>query len=105
MCRDCKQLYDVVTRLRFADEPQRDTLSLRRLGLWNHPRLLRHAPRFEAVLNRLPSRPLRNFRWLQFSPQCPASPAHRIQVWNAPDKCPRCATVLEKNVLPYRIWE
>ncbi len=62
-------------------------------------------PTFESVLNRLDYTGVKHFRWVHFKPQCPVSPIHRIQIWNEPVKCPRCGLYLEKNALPYRIWE
>ena len=57
------------------------------------------------MLNRLPTTGAKRFRWLQFKLQCPVSPHHRIESWNDPDKCPRCGVFLERNGLPFRIWE
>jgi hypothetical protein len=106
VCRDCRQLYDVVTRLRVPDD-----LRLRLMGSGLRAQwLLRHSlakapPAFQAVLNRLPYRGVRWLRWIRFRPQCPVSALHRVQDWNDPDRCPRCGLHLEKSALPYRIWE
>ena len=40
-----------------------------------------------------------------FPAQCPVGPTHQFDLWNYPDKCPRCNLILDKNVLPYRIWD
>ena len=106
-CRDCKELYDAVTRLRVPDESglRPAPFGLRGTGT-NRTRLaMTSPPRFETVLNRLPYRGIKRFRWVQFKLQCPLSKIHRVQAWNEPDKCPRCGVYLERNALPYRIWD
>ncbi len=109
LCRDCKELFDAVTRVRVVEETE--VLRQHRPSAWRLPKAWRQAritsrpPSFQAVLNRLPLKGSQRFRWLQFKLQCPVSPFHRVQSWNAPDKCPKCGLYLEKNALPYRIWE
>jgi len=107
LCRDCKELYDAVVRLRVPDE-------MREQRLWNglcRPKSTRFhrppatAPGFQAALNRLSYRGVRFFKWLDFKPQCPTSSFHRVEQWNERDKCPRCGIELEKSALPYRIWD
>jgi hypothetical protein len=69
-------------------------------------RALAAPPTFQAVVNRLPFMGVRRFTWVRFKLQCPRFPDHRVESWNEPEKCPRCGLLhLEKNVLPYRIWE
>ena len=105
VCRDCKQLLDAVTRLKIPDElalPSR-TGGLRQRE-FNRPRTT-PIPSFQDAVNRLPYRGIKRFRWLKFKPQCPVSAIHRVEPWNEPDKCPRCGVYLERNALPYRIWE
>lgn len=106
-CRDCKELYDAVTRLRVADESR---LNYARPLTQQPKRLVPGAaqqtpPTFQAALNRLPFSGVRHFRWVKFRLQCPVTPHHRVQSWNAPNQCPRCGLYLEKNALPYRIWD
>ena len=105
LCRDCKQLYDAVTRLKVI-EP--------RTALWEgklpkpkapRPRLPGVPPTFQAVLSRLPPKGGGRPRWLAFPIRCPLSPFHRVQEWNAPDRCPRCGVMLEKGALPFRLWD
>ncbi len=107
LCRDCKELYDAVVRLRMPDE---SALAFKPLAKQlaknsNLQRAPTAPPTFQAVLNRLPYSNVRRFRWVRFKPQCPVSHLHRVEKWNDPDKCPRCGIYLEKNVLPYRIWD
>jgi len=106
LCRDCKELYDAVTRLKIAD----GAMGSGGLPAWQpsavNSRLSKGTPpSFQAALNRLPRFGVNPARWLKFNLQCPVSPLHRVQPWNDPDRCPKCAVYLEKNALPYRIWE
>ena len=107
LCRDCKELYDAVTRLKVQDESG----GWGRLGgLYNAaaaqaPAALAAPPAFSAVLNRLPLKGAKRFKWLRFKLQCPVSAMHRVRSWNDPDQCPRCGIFLEKSALPYRLWE
>jgi len=88
-CADCKVLHDAVVR--FKASP------------WLRGNPPKTAPKFAAVLNRLPPRGAR--QWLKFKPACPVSPLHRIRFWKQPDKCPRCGIFLELNAIPFRIWD
>jgi hypothetical protein len=108
LCRDCKELYDAVTRMRMADVPG---LALGQpAGRLRRPGFLERArnsvpPTFQSALNRLLYFGTWRFKWVQYKAQCPVSPAHRIQIWNEPDKCPRCGILIERTALPYRIWD
>jgi hypothetical protein len=108
-CRECKQLYDAVVRMRL---PLPSTMGF---GLNSNgsarPHQVKHIhlrsgpPVFEAVLNRLPHTEIRRFRWLNFKPQCPVTPFHHVEPWNDPGMCPRCGLHLEKSALPFRRWD
>jgi hypothetical protein len=108
LCRDCKQLYDAVTRIRWPEAAARrlggDGFLLRPV-LRPQSQAPRTPPKFDAALNRLLLKGAGRFKWINFPAQCPVSQTHRVQSWNDPDKCPRCGMFLEKSALPYRIWE
>ena len=108
-CRECKNLYDAVMRVK-TPHPTSNASGLRaaRFGAANpfqRRRWLEAAPTFQAVLNRLTFPGGTRFQWVQFKMRCPVSPAHRIEVWNEPNGCPKCGMPLEKHPLPYRIWD
>jgi hypothetical protein len=106
LCRDCRQLYDAVTKIRSP--------------INNHPapqgafngwlkQTFRHSkiekpPTFQTALSRLRVTAASKQHWLSFTPQCPVSGRHRIENWDQAE-CPRCSLPLEKNPLPYRIWD
>ncbi len=106
-CGNCKRLFDAVTRVRVPD-PRGLGLS-NALANWRQPTLPslnpRNPPSFQSMLNRLSFKGVKNLKWLHFRLQCPVASFHRVEAWNAPNKCPRCGTYLERNVMPYRIWD
>ena len=107
LCRDCRQLYDAVTRLRVPAEIN-GLGSLARWRLVRSPapgRSISSPPGFQSVLDRLPQTGVKRFRWLPFKIQCPVSALHRVRNWNDPDRCPKCGVYLEKSALPYRLWD
>ena len=105
-CRDCRKLYDAVIHLRVPDE-----LKERSLNFGLRPRISppqrapASPPVLQVLVNRLPYKGIKYFRWMRYKPQCPVSAYHQVREWNAPDKCPRCGIFLEQNAIPYRIWE
>jgi len=107
LCRDCKELYDAVTRLRVPDEfGGLKKFAGGQSGRSPNPyRSVSSPPGIESVLNRLLQTGVKRFRWLPFKIQCPVSALHRVRSWNEPDRCPKCGIYLEKNALPYRLWD
>jgi len=109
VCRDCRELYDAVTRIRLPNEKPFKPAGL--LGKWHssgfpsRQPIPEKPPSFNSALNRLQSTGAQSFRWVQFKVQCPVSSHHRVQSWNEPNKCPRCGAYLEKGAVPYRIWD
>ncbi len=106
-CRDCKELYDAVTRLRIPDQPvaRQNAFGLRQTRAVGAFQPVNSPPGFQSALNRLPYRGVNRFKWMPFKIQCPLSSNHRVQNWNAPARCPRCGAYLEQNAVPYRIWD
>ncbi len=107
VCFDCKELYDGIIRLKVSAEAPLSKNRTDRNGVksLSQNRANRRAPAFQSVLNRLPFRATQPFKWLQFNAQCPVSSIHRVQNWNDPGKCPRCGIYLDKNALPYKMWD
>ena len=107
LCRECKELYDAVTRLKLPDEPG-GLVSVAGMHKARFPKprpQLTAPPTFQSALNRLPLAGVPRARWLPFKIQCPVSAAHRVRSWNDPDQCPKCGIFLEKSALPYRLWD
>jgi hypothetical protein len=102
-CRDCRKLFDSVVRWRVPDDGLKIPSEFQRLRLRkSQPET---PPTLEAALNCLLPVGMRKFKWASFKIRCPVSPAHRVNPWNEPGKCPRCSTFMEKNALPFRYWD
>jgi hypothetical protein len=114
VCLDCRRLFNVFTRLRLRKgekEPASagmETKSDRNLlptGANIPPiRLLENPWSFFAPGRRSPNPP-KERHWAELKPVCPVAGFHRIKIWKDPGRCPRCGNHLEKNGLPYRLWE
>lgn len=105
LCQDCKELYDAVTRIRVPDRTSHGSIEQLQHKLRPFQEGLKRAPTFAGALNRLSLTGGQRFKWVQFPVQCPVASFHRVKPWNDPDKCPRCGIYLDKNTLPYRIWD
>jgi hypothetical protein len=102
LCRDCKELYDAVTRLK-VPEGTASKAGMGGANAFGGRKAL--PPPLVFVVNRLRYSGVKRFKWVPFDPLCPVSPNHRVRIWNDPDRCPKCAIYLEKSALPYRLWE
>jgi hypothetical protein len=88
-CRDCRELYDVFTRVRRQSTP---------------------VGKFKTLNPEIPpaaliGSPARRKGWQKNPLACPREPKHRIESWNDPGRCPRCGNYLEKSGLPFRVWD
>jgi hypothetical protein len=109
LCRECRELCDAVTRLKV---PTRLAPGLSKRPSWRfakksevlHPPAVT-PPRFQEAVNRLLYLGALGVKWVQFKLQCPVSALHRVEPWNEPGRCPKCGLDLEKNALPFRIWD
>lgn len=104
VCFECKELYDAVTELKVPTAPVLARWKLKTSRLDAAPAPAK-APTFQTALNRLAFTGVNRFRWLRFKAACPASARHRIREWIQPGKCPKCGALLERNALPFRIWD
>jgi len=114
ICSDCKELYDAVVKVKMPRGPalpiQLGQASRRGRAVGparsgTRAMAARAAPRFEAMINRLPAGGARRFRWVRFEPACPVSAFHRVAPWNEPGRCTRCGVYLERSPLPFKIWD
>jgi hypothetical protein len=107
-CRNCRALSDAVTAMKVLARYAMDR-SARSSGMRLSKAVTRPAPvvppRFSEAVNRLLYTGGLEREWLHFKLQCPVSPLHKIEPWKEPGKCPRCGLLLEKNTLPFRIWD
>jgi len=104
VCRDCRELFDVLTRIR------------RRAGAPPKPAKFPGFERQEippVILRETPA-PAKRFKlapkpapliWQDLPLACPAWPKHFVEPWQDPGRCPRCGSFMEKNGLPFRLWD
>jgi hypothetical protein len=121
LCVDCHQLYDVFTRLRRCADKGEPEDKDKPSPTNNHPRATRSLlppgiiiPPLWLVENvwsifspkkSRPQGPTRQWRWEDVKPACPVAGSHRVKIWNAPGRCPRCGSFLEKTAFAYRLWD
>src|SRR3954468_19540030 len=109
VCRDCRMLYDAVRRLRIPEltqaELRQGSLGLRGFQFPYWQRRSDVPPTFQSALNRLTYPGYRRFKWVEYKLRCPNSALHRVEEWTEPNKCPRCNTFMDKDPLPFRIWD
>lgn len=108
-CRDCRQLYDAVVRLKVPDQGLPRFKAAPSGFSGKRPRLTLLSadgpPTFAEALNRLIFQNARKYQWEVFRLQCPVHVSHRVRPWNEPDACPKCGVLLEKGSIPFRIWD
>ena len=99
-CRDCRQLFDVFTRVRRekgSPEPIPKFPAFERPEI---PPILLRDSQF------VPPRPTpRQFEWKQVKLACPIADHHVVEVWKHPGHCPRCYAFMEQEGQPFRVWE
>jgi hypothetical protein len=88
-CRDCRELFDVFTRVRRQAAPPGKFKS-------RHPEIPPAA---------LPGSPARQHGWQKSNLSCPVNPKHRVEPWKNPGRCPHCGNYLEPNGLAFRLWD
>ena len=89
VCRDCRELFDVYTRVRRQSSP---------------------VGKFRALNPEIPpaaltGSPARKKDWQKLLPMCPMEGKLRVEPWRDPGRCPRCGNYLEKNGIPFRVWD
>jgi hypothetical protein len=114
ICLDCRQLFDVFTRLRLradkakpppANSRAKSGRNLLPAGVIIPPLWLVENVWSVFSPKRRPKGPRKKWRWENVKPVCPVAETHRIKIWKAPGRCPRCGNILEKNLFPYRWWD
>jgi hypothetical protein len=114
VCLDCRRLFDVLTRFRLRHDEDVSPPAVTKTKS-SHSHLPRQVdiPPFALVQNpwnifaqgHRASAALPDRRWVEAALACPVAALHRVKPWSAPGRCPRCGNYLERNGLPYRLWE
>ena len=93
VCRDCRELLDVFTKVR----------------RWEGVSQAIKFPGFfrPEIPPAIISGGTTGQRWVweKCKPACPVEPKHQVELWQAPGRCPRCGTFLEKNGRPFKLWD
>ena len=99
ICRECRELFDVFTRQR----RRADAADVIKFPGFYRPEI---PPVIlcDSSVNPKRERP-RPLVWRNFKLTCPVEPKHFVEPWNDPGRCPRCGNFLEKNGLPFRLWD
>ena len=93
VCRECRELRDVFTKVRRRAEAE---LPAKFPGFFR--------PEIPPVILRDGSAALQ-LVWHQCRPACPVQPEHFVAAWKDPGRCPRCGNFMEKNGAPFRRWD
>jgi len=107
LCRDCRRLFDVFTRLRQTVEetpPRSGPARLLPAAVTVPPLQLTGGPGSVST-SRAAAAAVRAWKWIELKAACPVAENHRIELWGDPGRCPRCGNYLEKNAYPYRLWD
>jgi hypothetical protein len=100
LCRECRELFDVFTRVRRLvghKEFAGNFPTFTRLEI--PPVILR-----DSLFATKRAEP-RQFEWQKMKLACPAVPKHFVEAWKHPGHCPRCYAFMEQEGLPFRVWE
>lgn len=92
-CHECRELFDVFTRVRRPAESQEYVKKFSALGRREIPPVI------------LRGRPPRRLEWQTVKLACPRSDKHFVEPWKNPGRCPRCHAFMEPVGLPFRLWE
>ena len=93
VCRDCRELLDIFTKVR------------RREGVVEKvkfPGFFR--PEIPPVILR-DGTANRRLVWQKFPPTCPVAAKHFVEAWKDPGRCPRCGNFMERGGMPTKIWD
>jgi hypothetical protein len=93
VCRDCRELLDVFTKVR-RREGASEAIKFPAFFRPEIPPVILRDASIKAALV-----------WQKFSPACPVAAKHFVEAWNDPGRCPRCGNFMEKNGLPFRRWD
>jgi hypothetical protein len=102
VCRDCRELFDVATRVQKRELEKGEVVSgkfLRALRPEIPPVVLQNGS-FHQL-----NTPVQPLVWHQFKLTCPVNAKHFVEPWNDPGRCPRCGNFMEKNGWPFRLWD
>ena len=104
VCLDCRELFDVYTRIHRHEPPASPANHFKETPAVP-PNVLVENPirEFDGSPQRHDDSP--TMVWEDVKLICPKGNNHRVEPWRDPGRCPRCGVYLEKNGFPWRLWE
>ena len=93
VCRDCRELRDVFTKVR------------RRAGAAGIKFPGFFQPEIPPLMILPEGSAGRRLTWQKFPLACPVQAKHFVEAWKDPGRCPRCGNFMEKNDFPSRAWD
>jgi hypothetical protein len=100
ICRECRKLFDVFTRVRRATGRTEFARNFPAFtGQEIPPVILRESLFASKRADR------RRFEWHRIKLSCPVSAKHFVEPWKNPGRCPRCHAFMEQQGLALRVWE
>jgi hypothetical protein len=100
ICRDCRELHDVFTRQR----RRADAVDLVKFPGFYRPEIPPVILTETSSINPSARPPVR-LVWRECELACPVNADHFVEPWKDPGRCPRCGNFMERNGLPFRIWD
>ncbi len=100
ICRDCRELFDVFTRVRRVAGQRESAPKFSSFMPAEIPPLILRNSLFAQKL----AEP-RQFEWEKIKLACPVAAKHFVEPWKNPGRCPRCHAFMEQVGLPFRVWE
>ena len=99
VCRECRELFDAFRRQRrYADAA--DVIRFPGFYRPEIPPVILGDSSVNPRRGRAPK-----LIWHGFELACPVDAQHHVEPWRDPGRCPRCGNYLEKNGLPFRVWD
>lgn len=105
ICCDCRELFDVFTRVRKRQRPAIARRTLMNSEIVIPPALLIEQPVREFQVKPAPRPAPTPTFWENLQIFCPITKSHRVEPWQDPGRCPRCGNFMEKNGFPWKLWE
>ncbi len=100
LCRECRELFDVFTRVRRVVGRKEFAL---KFSAFTRPEIPPVILR-DSLFALKPAKP-RQFEWQKMKLACPAVAKHFVEAWKHPGHCPRCHAFMEQEGLSLRVWE
>ncbi|MGD1088272.1 MAG: hypothetical protein ABR955_06050 [Verrucomicrobiota bacterium] len=100
ICRECRELFDVFTRVRRVAGHKEFARNLSAFARPEIPPVILRDSLF-APKRAEP----RRFEWQKIKLECPVAAKHFVEAWKYPGRCPRCHAFMEQEGLPFRVWE